>query len=166
MICAWRPEKAGSMRAFVTVGSTKFDALVQTVLSKPILGCLRQKGYTHLTVQCGKSDFDWAASGGSSGTTLEVHGVQIEIWHFKPSLQAEYERADLVISHAGMYSLFLPERFSVQAGADTGSGTILDVLRQNTPLIVVPNPTLLDNHQEELADALSARGYLVTSSVE
>lgn len=32
-------------------------------------------------------------------------------------------------------------------------------------MIVVPNPTLLDNHQEELASALAALGHLKTSRV-
>lgn len=47
----------------------------------------------------------------------------------------------------------------------TGSGSILDALRLNKLLIVVPNPTLLDNHQIELAEALEQRGYLSSSSV-
>jgi beta-1,4-N-acetylglucosaminyltransferase len=53
-----------------------------------------------------------------------------------------------------------------------GSGTILDVLRldagggkRGKPLIVVPNPTLLHNHQEELAVALGREGYLKAATV-
>ena len=42
----------------------------------------------------------------------------------------------------------------------TGSGSILDALRINAPLIVVPNPELLDNHQVELAEELAAQGYV------
>ena len=45
-----------------------------------------------------------------------------------------------------------------------GSGTILDVLRIPKPLIIVPNPTLLDNHQQELADVLEQQGHLVAST--
>ena len=33
-------------------------------------------------------------------------------------------------------------------------------------MIVVPNPTLLDNHQEELAAALEEMGHLRTATVE
>lgn len=47
-----------------------------------------------------------------------------------------------------------------------GSGTILDVLRSGKPLIVVPNPTLMDNHQEELALQLDSLGHLRATSVE
>jgi UDP-N-acetylglucosamine transferase subunit ALG13 len=32
-------------------------------------------------------------------------------------------------------------------------------------MIVVANETLLDNHQKELADALSAQGHLVSSTI-
>ena len=45
-----------------------------------------------------------------------------------------------------------------------GSGTILEVLRKGKPLIVVPNPTLLDNHQEDLATELEKMDYLKASS--
>lgn len=48
----------------------------------------------------------------------------------------------------------------------SGSGTILDVLRMGKPLIAVPNATLLDNHQQELAEALSGMGHLVASDIE
>jgi beta-1,4-N-acetylglucosaminyltransferase len=47
----------------------------------------------------------------------------------------------------------------------SGSGTILDVLRIGKPLIVVPNPTLLDDHQTELAVSLQDLGHLRASTV-
>lgn len=46
-----------------------------------------------------------------------------------------------------------------------GAGTILDVLRMGKPMIVIPNPTLLDNHQEELASALEELGHLKATTV-
>ncbi|THH18496.1 hypothetical protein EW146_g2504 [Bondarzewia mesenterica] len=133
------------MRAFVTVGSTKFDSLVQAVLSQPVIDTLRLKGYSKLVVQCGKSHIVGFADSETSWT-FETSGIKIEMWRFKPSLEEDCNAADLVIGHAG-------------------SGTILDVLRKGKPLIIVPNPTLLDNHQEELADALSALGHLKASTV-
>ena len=48
----------------------------------------------------------------------------------------------------------------------SGSGSILEALRIGVPLIVVPNPELLDNHQVELAEALAAQGYVVHGSLE
>ncbi|KAK0450739.1 glycosyl transferase [Armillaria borealis] len=135
------------MLVFVTVGSTRFDALVQAALSDRVLAALSQAGYTTIAIQCGNSDFAHAHSI-QNGETLNIQQqhVTIEMYKFKPSLEADYERADMVISHAG-------------------SGTILDVLRLGKPLIVVPNPTLLDNHQEELAAALEELDHLRSSTV-
>jgi len=42
-----------------------------------------------------------------------------------------------------------------------GSGTILDALRTGVPIIVVPNETLLDNHQVELAEELASQEYVI-----
>ncbi|KAF7304647.1 UDP-N-acetylglucosamine transferase subunit ALG13 [Mycena kentingensis (nom. inval.)] len=122
--------------AFVTVGTFQFDALVEAVLSSAVLQALRTKGYTRLIVQYGLYK--------TQESSMEREGVQIELWPSKPSLTADLEQADLVIGHAG-------------------AGTILEVLRLGKPLIVVPNPTLLHNHQTELANALGA--YLATSTV-
>lgn len=41
----------------------------------------------------------------------------------------------------------------------SGTGTILDGMRVSVPLIVVPNPTLKDNHQVELAEEIQRQGY-------
>ncbi|KAJ6630621.1 glycosyltransferase family 1 protein [Mycena sp. CBHHK59/15] len=135
------------MLAFVTVGTFQFDLLVQTVLSEPVLLALRSRGYANLVVQCGNSSFEQAnAIAGGETVTFQKHGVDIELWKFKLSLGEDYRRADLVIGHAG-------------------AGTILDVLRLEKPLIVVPNPTLLHNHQTELASALAKLHHLATSAL-
>lgn len=52
------------------------------------------------------------------------------------------------------------------ANAVIGAGTILDALRLSIPLIVVPNPSLLDNHQVELAEELARQGYVVHGELE
>ncbi|KDQ60751.1 glycosyltransferase family 1 protein [Jaapia argillacea MUCL 33604] len=133
------------MRVLVTVGSTDFDPLVLTVIWQPVLVNLIARGYDKVIIQCGNSAVDFGRPV-ESGLSFRKDGMDIEVWKFKPTLQEEYSRADLVISHAG-------------------SGTILDVLRLGKPLIVIPNPTLLDNHQEELANALSALGHLKASTI-
>lgn len=94
------------MFAFVTVGSTRFDALVQCIFTPSTLSALQRKGYSNVVVQCGNSDSEFADSVEQGASlTVQKEGVSIEIWQFRPSLQAEYERADLVISHAGMMHL-------------------------------------------------------------
>ena len=46
------------MRVFVTVGTTKFDSLVRKVLTEDVLLKLKEKGYSALTIQTGKSNID------------------------------------------------------------------------------------------------------------
>ncbi|KFY24666.1 hypothetical protein V493_05107 [Pseudogymnoascus sp. VKM F-4281 (FW-2241)] len=59
-----------------------------------------------------------------------------------------------------------------EARADAGkprvkrAGTALDALRLSVPLILVPNPALLDNHQLELAKELDRMGYAVHGRLE
>lgn len=136
------------MLVFVTVGSTRFDALVQAAVSEQVLDALHKKGYKRIVIQRGNSDFRReAGSNGEDLVVFEKNGLEVETWKFKSSVQSEVERADLVVSHAG-------------------AGTILDTLRQGKPMIVVPNPTLLDDHQEELSSRLDALGYLTASAVD
>ncbi|KAL5511621.1 ALG13 [Sanghuangporus vaninii] len=137
------------MRAFVTVGSTFFNELVDAVLSQPVLQALFTKGFTDLVVQCGKYPaalrFPDVSADGPWQWTEE--GVRIEMWRYKSTLRNDYDAANIVISHAG-------------------SGTILDVLRLPKPMIVVPNPSLLDNHQVDLASELDKLGHLKMSTVK
>jgi beta-1,4-N-acetylglucosaminyltransferase len=109
LLIAWICVRA--MRAFVTVGSTRFDVLIHAVLDDAVLAALSRRGYDQLVVQCGNSGIDadlarHASSMKTDDDSLErwsfaSQGVRVELWRFKPSLQAEFAHADLVISHAG-----------------------------------------------------------------
>ncbi|KAF9510637.1 glycosyltransferase family 1 protein [Hydnum rufescens UP504] len=110
------------MAALVTVGSTRFDALVDVVLTMDCLHAFRERGYTRLIVQYGNSHWTQPAK------EWVEEGIHISAFTFKPSLLEDVENAALVISHAG-------------------AGTILDVLRAAKPLIVIPNNSLMDDHQ-------------------
>ena len=156
------------MIAFVSVGSTSFDALVETAVSKPFLDVLRAKGFSRLIVQRGRSTVKTPGTyvDNEDYVTFNQHGIEIELWKYKPSLRAEMEIADIVISHAGTFQLKSWTRAKENIDNLTpGSGTIIEVLRMRKPLIAVPNPTLLDDHQQELAQALEDHRYLRTSSV-
>lgn len=97
------------MRAFVTVGSTKFDELVQHSLSEEVLLSLKKRGYQELVIQCGNSTFELASSVADGGQqTLEREGISIECWKFKPTLEAEFDKANLVVSHAGASGVLYP----------------------------------------------------------
>ena len=140
------------MTAFVTVGSTKFDLLVESVLSIECLGALERRGYGTLIIQYGNSQLP----------TIPQSKVSITAYKFKQSLAQDIRQADVVISHAGMRPLNWGRESTSQTS--TGSGTIVDVLRASKPLIVVPNNTLMGDHQSELANELSLHGYLFTCS--
>lgn len=64
---------------------------------------------------------------------------------YLPNLAAEIATASLVISHAG-------------------AGSIFESLLYRVPLIVVPNPILMDNHQVELAKLMEDRNHAVRFS--
>ncbi|EST06404.2 Glycosyl transferase, family 28, C-terminal [Kalmanozyma brasiliensis GHG001] len=87
------------------------------------------------------------------GASLEAetsNGVELQLFQFAPDLKSYIQSADIVISHAG-------------------SGTILDTLRMRpTPptLIVVPNTSLMDNHQVELAEALGRDRFVIVGLEE
>ncbi|KAG8961257.1 N-acetylglucosaminyldiphosphodolichol N-acetylglucosaminyltransferase catalytic subunit alg13 [Tulasnella sp. 419] len=134
-------------RVLITVGSTKFDNLIELVLGEQMIEVFSKHGFTNVVVQCGNSSLfpEWVDPAALPIESIKS-GVHIHVWRFKPSLEEEISNADLVISHAG-------------------SGTILDALRKKKLLIVVPNDTLLDNHQLELAVALGEQRYLVAASV-
>lgn len=130
-------------RVFVTVGSTRFDALVHAVLSPQVIEVLTKKLFGELVIQCGESDLSGLEGSGMMAgledeemRTGELHGIKYVLYKFKPSLEEEYDRASLIIGHGG-------------------SGTILSALSRRKPLLVVPNPTLAENHQQEVADMIA-----------
>ncbi|RDW81117.1 N-acetylglucosaminyldiphosphodolichol N-acetylglucosaminyltransferase catalytic subunit ALG13 [Aspergillus mulundensis] len=143
---------------FVTVGATaSFHLLLKSILNPIFLEALNQRGYTDLLIQYGKDGeqlFDEFSAkyppGDPNRHGIIVHGFdfnpagldnEIRLAKAKPS---ENRSSGLVISHAG-------------------SGSILSALRFGVPLVVVPNPTLQDNHQAELAEVLQDEGYAIWS---
>ena len=69
-------------------------------------------------------------------------GLEVQFFQYAPSLRTNMLEAVLVISHAG-------------------SGSIFEALSCGRPLIVVPNPGLMDNHQAELGEHLASLQHLV-----
>ena len=90
----------GTMSVLVTVGSTGFDLLVQAVISDAFLDAIRRKGFARLTVQCGNS----RTMHGTDHHSFNSRGIDIELWRYKPSIQAEMQKSDIIISHAGTWT--------------------------------------------------------------
>lgn len=130
---------------FVTVGSTKFDSLIERVLSDDSMNQIIALGFSKLIIQVGASSYD--------KERLEqlkeycVNDVDIELYDFKPSISEDIEKADVVIGHAG-------------------AGTCLETLRNHKRLLIVVNDSLMGNHQSELADQLSEENFVIQTTVE
>ncbi|PWY88520.1 UDP-N-acetylglucosamine transferase subunit alg13 [Aspergillus heteromorphus CBS 117.55] len=146
---------------FVTVGATaSFHELLQTILQEDFLQVLRRFGYTNLLIQYGKDGKSvWDAferqypphTGCRNGLLVEgfdfnPDGLDEEMRMARSNLSKGHD-GGLIISHAG-------------------SGSILGAMRLGVPLVVVPNSTLKDNHQQELADELQSQGYVIASSCQ
>ncbi|XP_028570549.2 UDP-N-acetylglucosamine transferase subunit ALG13 [Podarcis muralis] len=119
--------------AFVTVGTTSFDDLIAAVTAPEALQVLQDLGYSRLVLQVGR--------GTVCPVSTSTPTFTLEVFRFKNSLSEDVQTADLVISHAG-------------------AGSCLEVLEAGTPLLVVVNDKLMDNHQLELARQLCRDGHL------
>ncbi|GKZ35569.1 N-acetylglucosaminyldiphosphodolichol N-acetylglucosaminyltransferase catalytic subunit alg13 [Aspergillus brasiliensis] len=151
--------KAAMKVCFVTVGATaSFHLLLQSVLADECLLALQKLGFTHLLVQYGKDgqslweDFQRRCPPGSDSR----HGLEIDGFDFNQAgLDEEMRLTRANVSEGRIGGLLI---------SHAGSGSILGALRLGVPLVVVPNPTLKDNHQEELAQELQKQGYVVASN--
>lgn len=133
---------------FVTVGTTRFDKLVISATSKVALDWMVQQGFTTLTIQYGRGvepqiDRNKYGDGTSPpSSSSSISPLAIQVYDFRPSLEEDMMKADLVLSHAG-------------------AGTVMEALRMKKKLVVVINTLLMDNHQTELAGAMASRGHLI-----
>jgi beta-1,4-N-acetylglucosaminyltransferase len=149
---------------FVTVGTTCFDELIKNIDSPHFASALLEKGYSSLIIQSGSSEnyrihklvpppatsgsFTANPSKNKASSVGGGNGILNITWfEYAPSLASCLDTANLVISHAG-------------------SGSIFETLRRGLPLIAVPNSSLMDNHQKELAEKLKVEGYLATATPE
>lgn len=127
------------MLGLVTVGTTKFEALVRALDDPLAIEYLARRGVTKLVMQIGNGQHEPTTVCGAE----TVSGVDCSFYRFTPDLARDIAKAGLVISHAG-------------------AGTVMECLRApgKRELIVVVNDQLMDNHQVELAEAMAARGVL------
>jgi beta-1,4-N-acetylglucosaminyltransferase len=153
-------EQTEGRRCFVTVGATaSFIKLLREVLEPRFLDCLGARGFSELVVQSGP-DHDWALK------QIEALGQRSDA---QDGVKASpcWPAIEVVPYTTDMPSLMLPCRGEAKRrlpGAmisHAGSGSILDAVRCEVPLIVVANPDLLGNHQAELADAVHDAGWAV-----
>lgn len=120
-------------RVFVTVGTTQFNQLIETILQDPnvIQTLINSLNIDKIILQIGSSEMP----------SHDNISIPIEYYKYKNSIEHDIRQADIVISHAG-------------------AGTILQVLEAQKPLLVVINEKLMNNHQIEIAHAMEQQDYL------
>ncbi|OWP06795.1 hypothetical protein B2J93_8852 [Marssonina coronariae] len=133
----------------ITTGATaKFTELIQAALTPECLQTFVDNGFTRLNFQCGESMPTFEVSKPTEISGLIINGFDFNkngLYKEMRACQAtKSSEKGLIICHAG-------------------AGTVLDAMRLAVPLVVVPNSSLLDNHQEELADELEAQGNLAAA---
>ncbi|XP_025999827.1 UDP-N-acetylglucosamine transferase subunit ALG13 homolog [Astatotilapia calliptera] len=119
---------------FVTVGTTSFDELIESITSSEATQALKARGYERLVLQVGRGSVLPAAD--------SCPHIRLEAFRFKNSIAEDISQADLVISHAG-------------------AGSCLEALGAGKSLLVVVNDKLMDNHQLELARQLHMDSHLL-----
>ncbi|GLD98996.1 hypothetical protein PINS_up007714 [Pythium insidiosum] len=129
------------MKVFVTVGTTKFDALIRALDTEACMQALRARGVTTVRMQIGHGEHV------PSSAFATVPGIEINYYRHDPQYKRDVEQADLIISHAG-------------------AGSIMDALSARKKLLVVVNTLLMDNHQTELAEAMAEQRYCVQTTCD
>lgn len=128
------------MKLVVTVGTTEHEELIAALF--PLLPALP---FEEIYIQIGTSLLPSAYALGR--TELSVTR-SLFITCFSTTLDEEIKNADCIISHAG-------------------AGSVLSVIRA-TPreriLILVPNTTLLDSHQDDLAQVFEMKSWALVAT--
>lgn len=152
---------------FTTGATVTFKPLVEYVSSPLFLRLLQKLGFSTVYLQYGNEttngkniskvffsdvisrnhlieelDLDLTNETNDKAVTTFANGsFRFVVFGFSPNIADYVASADIVVSHAG-------------------TGSILDSLRLNKPLLVVSNLGLMDNHQEEVAAQFEKEGFL------
>ncbi|KAI0143058.1 hypothetical protein GGR57DRAFT_484475 [Xylariaceae sp. FL1272] len=142
--------KSHSRTAFVTIGATAgFRALLEEVTSPTFLNTLRSLKFTNLVVQCGP-DYEYF----NTFKPKDAQGLTISGFDYAPDLAPYYLQASAGKDENG-------ERERGLIISHAGSGSIIEALEFDSTLIAVPNPSLMDNHQVEIAEEMESQGFLI-----
>lgn len=129
-------------RCFVTVGTTRFDALINALYTAEVREALERIGVSEMTIQHGRSPIPVSPS----ASTPDIKCTTFD-YCSSSEIGDHFSRADVVISHAGAGSLFEALSYG------------------GTKVIAVINEGLMDNHQEELARVLQLGDHIFAAHV-
>ncbi len=127
---------------FVTVGTTRFDALIAAMLEPGTLDALVGIGTSLLVLQHGHGP----APTDGDRARCRARGVTLECFAFEPNIAQRIRDAGLVVSHGG-------------------AGSLMEALALRRRVVAVVNRRLMHDHQSELAAALHAARHLVATDV-
>lgn len=116
----------------VTVGTTEFNELIEAMDTAAFVQALRGLGTPRLVVQIGRGSYVPAVL----PQECEAAGIEFECFRLKDTLTDDMRAADVIVSHCG-------------------SGSVLDAMSLHKTLVLVVNTGLQDNHQSELARAMT-----------
>lgn len=155
-IAAAEPEHRQPYRTmFVTIGSiASFKSLITEVLSEQFLESLSKLKFDRLIVQCGPDLSIFESLCPQRG--FESHWIDIIGFAYTDKMKDHFLKCAPSSGKAGE----TPRGRGVIM-AHAGAGTILEALEIDARVIVVPNTSLMDNHQLELAEELERQGYLL-----
>ena len=175
-------------RVFVTVGTTKFDALIENVLSENTLSVLASLGYQEIIVQYGSGKniyFPYLSQIESEPQEKvkdkesvilkqneEYHylfrskkGMKNVNDHLKKLKGQKSTEAEIQIRAYRYKNNILSDMESADLViSHAGAGSITDGLGLQKKMVVVINDTLMNNHQTEVADAFEAENYLFSTT--
>lgn len=109
----------------ISVGTTKFDPLIEVIDNRLIQEKLFQFGAKKLIVQ----------HGSSSVPSSHIEGLIIESFNRTNDMSPYLSQSTIMISHAG-------------------AGCILDAREFKLPHVIVVNDSLMNNHQKEIAEKI------------
>ncbi|KAI1473488.1 glycosyltransferase family 1 protein [Daldinia eschscholtzii] len=144
---------------FVTIGaSASFKLLIEEVLSGAFLAKLKSLGFTHLTIQCGP-DYDYFLTAKPKENPDDPNDLLVEGFPYHDDIR----RFMKLTTANDDPNMGLRDRGLIITHA--GSGSILEALDFDSALIAVPNPTLMDNHQSEIAEEMEKQGHLIQGKI-
>jgi UDP-N-acetylglucosamine transferase subunit ALG13 len=141
------------MKLFLSVGTTKFDELINNAATEEFTIGILQLGFESLLIQHGSSPLPLKWSHDCymdtekkavvrKGDTL-IKKIDCECYSYKPSLATDLKNCDVLICSGG-------------------AGTILEAMELGKIIVVVPNCTLQDNHQLEIVEELESSELIVS----
>ena len=124
----------------ITVGTTNFDLLITALDTEEFYLLLEKHGFTKLIMQIGNTGSYTPKA--FENMSVKLKTLEVEVVKLVPKFEEVIKSSELVISHCG-------------------AGTILEGLKNKINLIIVINPTLMNNHQLELAEPLYKQNYIL-----